>query len=371
MNQTKSTDVIVIGGGMAGISAAARIAPDASVTVLEAESQIGHHATGRSAAMFILNYGGRALRALNAASAPFFTDPKGVSDLPLLAPRGEMVIARAGEEQALEDYLNASDEMDRLTPDEARAFCPLLLPEAVAGGAAIERNAQEIDVDLMLQGFARLLRTLGGDVVTGAPATGITRNEGLWHVTTPKGAFSAPVLVNAAGAWADHIATLAGVAPIGLVPCRRSAAILPCPPGHDSESWPMVASAADRWYMKPMSGKLMISPCDEDPAEPHDAWPDDMVLAEGLDRFSQDTGVEITRLEHSWAGLRSFAPDRVPVAGFAPDAEGFLWLAGQGGYGIQTAPAMAALAADLIAGRAPALAAPAVAALSPARFAQG
>ncbi|MDO5657466.1 MAG: FAD-dependent oxidoreductase [Paracoccus sp. (in: a-proteobacteria)] len=367
MDET-ATDVIVIGGGMAGISAAARIAADRKVIVLEAESQIGHHATGRSAAMFILNYGGRALRALNAASAPFFADPQGVSDLPLLAPRGEMVIARAGEEQALEDYLAASDDMERLTPDQALALCPMLRPEAVAGGAAIERNAQEIDVDLMLQGFARLLKSLGGQIVTGAPATAIEwRDEG-WHVTTPQGVFTAPVLVNAAGAWADQVARLAGIAPVGLIPMRRSAAILPEPEGHDMDSWPMVASAADRWYMKPMSGKLMVSPCDEDPADAHDAWPDDMVLAEGLDRFSQDTGYEVTRLEHSWAGLRSFAPDRTPVAGFAPGAKGFLWLAGQGGYGIQTAPAMAQLAADLIAGRAPALSAQAVAALDPARF---
>jgi D-arginine dehydrogenase len=186
-------------------------------------------------------------------------------------------------------------------------------------------------------------------------------------VETPAGAFEAPVIVNAAGAWADEVARLAGIRPLGLTPKRRSAAILPPPEGVDVTGWPLVASVSMAWYAKPDAGKFMVSPADEDPVEPHDAWPDDMVLAEGLHRFAQAMDYEITRVERSWAGLRTFAPDGDPVAGFDPEAEGFFWLAGQGGHGVQTSPALAALTADLILGRAPSLPGDVVAALSPGR----
>jgi len=362
---TVTADVLVIGGGIAGISAAARIAPDARVTVLEREAAIGMHATGRSAAIFIANYGNATLRALNAVSAPELEAPDFLDDS-VLSPRGEMVVATEAEMPDLERHLADSTGVERLTPDQAVALVPVLRRELIHG-AAIERGARDIDVDRLLQGFARLLRSHGGRVVSEAAVGGIARTGGVWRVATTAGAFEAPVLVDAAGAWADVVAGMAGAAPIGLVPMRRSAAILPVAPDREVDRWPLFAPVTETWYAKPEAGKLMVSPADEDPVEPHDAWPDDMVLAEGLDRFERMTTVQVTRVERSWAGLRSFVADRTPVVGFAPGADGFFWLAGQGGYGVQTSPALSRLAADLVLGRTPALPADVLAALSPMR----
>lgn len=362
------SDIIVIGGGIAGTSAAARLAAGARVTLLEMEPRIGSHSSGRSAAIFILNYGGAAITDVNAAARGFFDDPSEITDLPLLAPRGEMLVARAEDMAEMEDYLRSAREVEELTTDQALALCPILRPEA-ALRASIERGAQTIDCDLLLNGFAKLFRRLGGHIEPDAPAQTITRKDGMWRVTTPKGEFTAPVLVNAAGAWADPVAVMAGIAPLGLVPHRRNAAILPAPANAAVDSWPMVVNAAERWYIKPEAGKLMFSPCDAIATEPHDAWSDDMELAEGLDRFSQDVTYEVTRVERSWAGLRTFAADNVPVVGFDPQAEGFFWLAGQGGIGIQTAPALAALTAAQILGQQADLPDATIKALSPARFA--
>ena len=363
-----NSDILVIGGGIAGISAAARLAEEASVTVLEAEPAIGHHSSGRSAAIFIRNYGNATLRALNAASAPFLASPDGVSEASLLSPRGELLVATDEDMAKLEAYLDGSDGLERLSAAQAVELVPILRPEAIAS-AAIEWDAQDIDVDRMLQGFARKLRRHGGSIVTDAPVQSITRRDGVWSVETPAGSFTAPVLINAAGGWADAVAHMAGVRTLGLQALRRSAALIPAPDGHDITSWPLFANAGDQWYAKPEAGKLMISPADEDPVDPHDVWADDMVIAEGLHRYEQAVTTPVTRLEHSWAGMRTFAPDRTPVVGFAPEDNGFFWLAGQGGYGMQTAPALSQLAADLCLGRKSALGQAVIAALAPGRAA--
>ncbi|SEO18974.1 Glycine/D-amino acid oxidase [Salinihabitans flavidus] len=362
-----TADVIVIGGGIAGVSAAARIADHARVVVLETEAQPGYHATGRSAAIFIRNYGNATLRALNAASAPFLEDPGEMAEGSLLSPRGEMLIAQDDELDALEEYAAGATGLERLTAAQAVELVPILRPEKIAA-AAIERDAQDIDVDRLLQAFARRLKALGGEIVTGAEVQEILYESTAWRVETQAGTWTAPVLINAAGAWADKVAALAGVPPLGLQPMRRSAALLPAPEGYEIAHWPLFASASERWYAKPDAGKLLVSPADEDPVEPHDAWADDMVLAEGLYRYEQAVTVPVTRMEHSWAGLRTFAPDRTPVVGFDPMAEGFFWLAGQGGYGVQTAPAMADLAAALCLRQTPDLPPETVAALAPVRF---
>lgn len=364
---TRTTDVLILGGGIAGIGAGAMLAGDADVIVLETEDAIGRHSTGRSAAMYIRNYGNATLRALNAASEPTLADPGELTDGPVLSPRGEMLVAAEDELDALEAYIAGSSGIERLTQQDALSTCPMLRPEA-AVAAALEPAAQDIDVDRLFQGFARRLKSRDGTVVTDAGCRTIIRAGGVWRVETPAGTFEAPILINAAGAWADTVAKMAGAAAVGLTPCRRTAAILPAPAGYEIEDWPLVASASERWYAKPEAGTLLVSPADEDPVEPHDVWADDMVLAEGLYRFEQAVTFEVTRVERSWAGLRTFAPDRTPVAGFAPDAEGFFWLAGQGGYGIQTSPALSQLAADLCLGRTPALPAETVSALSPNRF---
>jgi D-arginine dehydrogenase len=364
---TETCDFLVIGGGIAGISAAAFLSETARVTVLETERTTGYHATGRTAAIYIRNYGNATLRALNAAAHDFLEHPEGVSEASLLSPRGELMIAAEDELATLEAYVAGASGMERLTPAEAVDLFPILRPELIAA-AAIERDAMDIDVDRFLQGLVRLLRQRGGRIVTQAPVGTLTRRDGLWIAETPAGTFAAPVVINAAGAWADPVAELAGARPLSITPMRRSAAILPAPDGYAIDSWPLVASASERWYAKPEAGKMMVSPADETPVEPHDAWADEMDLAEGLYRFEQAVTTPVTRVETSWAGLRSFSPDRTPVCGFDGERDGFFWLAGQGGYGIQTAPAMARLTRQLCLGEKTDLSAATIAALDPRRF---
>lgn len=360
-------DIIVIGGGIAGISAAAMLSQDANVLVLEREAQTGYHATGRSAATFIRNYGNATLRALNAAAEPVLTQPDGISDSSLLSPRGELLVATEPEMDALDAYADGADGIARITPDEAVELMPILKRDGLVA-ALYEDSAQDIDVDRLLQGYLRLLRARGGRIETGGDVAAITRRGDTWQVTTDDQTHTAPIVVNAAGAWADQVATLAGVRTVGLQPYRRSAVLMAVPDGMDASRWPLAASAQETWYAKPDAGKLLISPADEDPVDPQDAWPDDMVLAEGLYRFEEATTFPITRPTHSWAGLRSFVPDRTPVAGFAPDAPGFFWLAGQGGYGVQTAPTLAALTHALCCDAPLPVASGIVAALNPGRF---
>ena len=340
-DMTETADIIVIGGGIAGVSAAAELARDASVVLLEGESHLGYHATGRSAAIYIRNYGNATLRQLNAMSHAALDGA--LLGETVLSPRGEMLLAAPGEVDALESLLNDTDGMERLTPEEAKKLVPILRQDRIAA-AAIERDAMDIDVDRLLHGNARLVRARKSRILTGHKASAIARSGAVWRVETPKGAFEAPVIVNAAGAWADKLAEMAGVRPVGLQPMRRSALIMALPPeirGYDK--WPLFGSVSEQWYAKPDPAGLLISPAEEEAVEPQDAWPDDLVLAEGLDRFCQMVDIPLVRPSHSWAGLRSFVADRTPVAGFAADAEGFFWLAGQGGYGVQTSPAMAAI----------------------------
>ncbi len=347
---THTADILFIGGGMAGIGAAARVSPDANVIVLEAEDAPGRHSTGRSAAIFIGNYGNETVRAANAASQGELADPPDdLADSSLLTPRGELLIATAAEEERFEAHMAAASSTDEIPPDEAVRLFPILKRDRIVR-ACYDNTAEDIDVDRLLQGYLRLLRRNGGKLATDARVQRIAREGGVWKLDTTAGAFEAPVVVNAAGAWADETAELAGLQRLGLQPLRRSAAILPAPEDRDVTRWPAVCSMSETWYAKPEAGKLMVSPADEDPVEPHDAWPDDMVLAEGLDRYEQAVTVPVTRVERTWAGLRTFAPDRTPVVGFDPAAEGFFWLAGQGGYGIQTAPALSRLAAALLSG---------------------
>ncbi|PLS20426.1 NAD(P)/FAD-dependent oxidoreductase [Neptunicoccus cionae] len=360
-------DIIVIGGGIAGTSAAAHLAEHANVLLLEAEPQFGYHSTGRSAAIFIRNYGNAVLRALNNAAAPVLQSGEGICDSGLLSPRGELLIAGEEDITELENYAREATGLEHLSPEQALELVPILRPERIAA-AILEPDAQDIDVDRMLQGYLRLLRGRGGKTVPNSRVCGLTRDNGLWRVTTKETEFSAPVIVNAGGAWADQIAQMAGASPVGLTPMRRSAVLLDAPQGYNIDHWPLFASVTESWYAKPDAGRLLVSPADEDPTHPHDAWPDDMVLAEGLYRYEQAVTVAVTRPSHSWAGLRSFTPDRTPVVGFDPVQEGFFWLAGQGGYGVQTAPALATLCAALCIGKAPDLNAATVAELSPARF---
>ena len=306
---------------MAGVGAAARLAPSASVTVLEMEERPAYHTTGRSAATFILNYGNAVLRALNRASEDVLRTGGDLAEHGFLGARGLLYVAAKGHEAHLDHAMAGASGMEEIGPAEAACLFPLLRQDRVAR-AAVERDASDIDVDALLQAFLRCLRAHGGDVVPRAEVSAMRRDGGIWQVETAAGRFEAPVVVNAAGAWGDAIAARAGIAPVGLQPMRRSIAVVPPPQGHDPRGWPLVASAAEEWYAKPDGGRLWVSPADEDPVEPHDAWPDDMVLAEGIDRFQSMVDMAVTRVERAWAGLRTFAPDRTPVVGAEPGGEG-------------------------------------------------
>lgn len=353
-------DFIIIGGGIAGISAAARLSELGSVTVLEQEEALGYHASGRSAAMFEENYGPAPVVALSRASAAHH----GAAGC--LSPRGFLILGGAGEDAAFDQDMQGLG-LEEISATDARDMVPILHPKRVAR-AGWHAEAQDLDADLLLQGFARSARANGATINTCAPVTGICRTTKGWQVTAGGEVFEARQLVNAAGAWADQVARLAGVAPIGLQPKRRSMARLPAPGGHAVGNWPMFMGPNESWYAKPDAGKLLVSPAEADPAEPHDAFADDMVLAEGLARYEEYVSEPVTRVEHNWAGLRSFVRDGALVLGPDTDHPGFIWCAAQGGYGIQTAPAAARLVADLVADRPCELDPKTVAALTPGRL---
>ncbi|KAJ55083.1 glycerol-3-phosphate dehydrogenase [Actibacterium mucosum KCTC 23349] len=353
-------DVIIIGGGVGGLSVAAHLAPHASVTLLEAEAATGYHASGRSAALFDTSYGHPTSVELNKASQPFH-HAAGV-----LSPRGLMVVADTNSTRAFATDCEVMG-LAPITVDEALFKMPILRADRVAQ-AGYHAEAWDIDTHELMMHFTRTARRNGAQIVTKAAATAITRVSSKWQVTTAVGGLRADIIVNAAGAWADKVAEMAGVAPLGITPLRRSMARLPAPGGQDVSGWPMTLGAGETWYAKPDAGSLLVSPADQEPCAPMDAWPDDMVLAEGLARYEAMVTQPVTRVDASWAGLRSFTPDRAMAIGFDPAEPGFFWHAGQGGSGFQTAPAAGKLAAALIAGHAPDIPDDLVAALSPHRF---
>ena len=354
-------DVIVIGGGVAGLTLAAELAPWTRVLVLEAEAAVGHHTSGRSAALYEPTYGKPSVRDLSIASGDWYHASG------LLSPRGLLILGRETEREMFEHDLAAMG-MERLPLDEAFARVPVLRRDVVTM-AGFHGNAFDIDTDRLLQDSVARIRAAGGTVRLRARVDGIARDGGVWRLSLGAEVVVAPVLVNAAGSWVTHVAALAGVAGPRFQPYRRSMARIPAPGGLDVSGWPMIFGAGETWYAKPDAGALIVSPAEEHPMEPCDAWADDMVLAEGLARYEEFVAEPVTRMLANWAGLRTFAPDRVLVIGPDPVARGFFWQAGQGGYGFQTAPAASRLGADLILGRAPQVGADLVAAVSPGRFA--
>lgn len=351
MELEPEADVLIIGGGIAGAGLAAYLSPHAKVVLLEKESRAGYHSTSRSAAVFLRNYGNAVIRALSDESFPLFDHIQQEANCnPFLSPRGLLQVAGADEGDAFQAALKAGKDLVILTPAEAYAMVPILRQDKIIS-ALYELAATDIDVELLHQSYLKKLRKQDGKLVLNAEVLAASLDENkLWHVKTMDGEFRAKVMVNAAGAWADVFAELAQVRPLTIQPKRRSMAVLPAPDLPQAlqagfDHWPLFGTVSEKWYAKPQSGKLLVSPAEEDDCPPHDAYSDDMVLAEGLDRFQSMVTMEVTRLENSWAGLRSFAPDRSPVMGFDPQASGFFWLAGQGGYGVQTSPALSKRAA--------------------------
>ncbi len=347
-------DIIVIGAGIAGASAAFELSKTASVLLLEREDRPGYHTTGRSAAVFVPGYGNRTIRQLTAASRAFYDDRAGgLAEGPVLHARGELLIARSDQLEAL-DRAEAGlrqeiGRLERLNADAVIARLPALRP-GYAAAALADSSAMDMDVAAIHQGYLDGFRRRGGRLLVDAEVTALRQTRNGWEVECKAGPCRAEVLVNAGGAWADEIAALAGATRIGLVPKRRTAIIFD--PGQAIDpAWPAVIDVDEAFYFKPESGLLLGSPADETPVPPSDIQPEELDVAIAVDRIERATGWQIARIKRRWAGLRSFVADRTPVVGFDPDINGFFWLAGQGGYGIQTAPALARVASALAGGR--------------------
>lgn len=365
-------DVVVIGAGIAGAGVAAELSSDRRVVLLEQEEHPGYHATGRSAALHSEIYGNAVIRALTGASRDFFLE--GTEGQSFATPRGCLHVAT---EQQL-DALNKFAALESVAPAvswidgaAARALIPILREDGIVA-ALKEEHAYDLDVDAIHQAFLRQLSRQGGTLTCSSAVSACQTEAGAWRVTAGGTEVLAPVVVNAAGAWADQVAKIAGVTPIGLQPKRRTALTVDAPAGVDPQTWPAVIDVGEQFYFKPEAGRILLSPADETPVDPHDAFPDEYDAAVAIDRVQQIADLPVQRITHSWAGLRTFAADRTPVVGFDDAVPGFFWLAGQGGYGIQTSPALSRMAAALVRGEAlpPDLTARSIRAVdvSPARF---
>ena len=347
-SMSRGSDVIVIGAGIAGASLAAALAATVRVRLLEMEERAAYHTTGRSAALYEPNYGPPVIRALTLASKAWFdAPPEGFAASPILAARPTIFVVPHDQRHIEGNFLKEVTGIEPMAPVDAASLVPILRADALAA-AYVDPLTADIDVDLLHQSFVRAMRRSGGELVTEAEVATLARRDGVWEVATRAGTFTAPVVVDAAGAWGDVVATRAGLPAMGLVPKRRSVVLIPAPDGRDVRSWPAVCDIGETVYFKPTGGALLISPADATPVEPHDAFADDMALAEGIERFQAIADVEVTHVQRSWGGLRTFAPDGNPIVGYDPRAEGFFWLVGQGGYGIQTSPALSLLAAALL-----------------------
>lgn len=352
-------DIAIAGAGIVGATLAHALAhalaPRARVLLLEAEAAPGYHATGRSAALYAPSYGPPQVRALTRASRAFFdAPPAGFASVPLLKPRPTLFVGGPADHEALHtlhrSLLDSGTAAELISGAEARRRVPVLRPEACTL-ALLDPGSSDIDVDALLQGCLRSARAAGARLVTDARIVALHRHAGSWSIDTERGqSFQARVTVNAAGAWADELALLAGAAPVGLQPCRRSAFLFEAPAGMDTSAWPAIVAADESWYIKPDAGLLLGSPANADPVQPHDVVAEELDVALGIHRIEAATTLQIRRPRSTWAGLRSFVASGEPVCGFDPAVPGFFWAAALGGYGIQSSPAFGQLCASLLLG---------------------
>lgn len=347
-------DYLIVGAGIAGASIGYWLAPHSKVVLLERETQPGYHSTGRSAALFMEIYGPQQVRALTCASRAFFEHPPaGFTDHAILSPRGALVVASAGQADLLDEYdaivRSVSSHARRLDAARACGLVPVLRPERVLG-AVYEPDAADIDVHALHQGYLRGLRASGGMLSCDAEVTAMEYDRGTWRVTASGQVYEAQIVVNAAGAWCDVIGALAGAAPIGLMPMRRSAFTFVPPENADISRWPMFIGVDESYYVKPDAGLLLGSPANADPVQPHDVQAEELDIALAIERIQNMTTLSIRRPRHVWAGLRSFVKDGNLVGGFDPLVPGFFWAAAQGGYGIQSSAAASEMYAALLRG---------------------
>jgi D-arginine dehydrogenase len=343
-------DFIVIGGGVAGASVARALAPRASVIILEMESQPGYHTSGRSAALYSKRYKEPSIRGLAAASGEFLHNPPpGFSETPLLSKRGLLIFGREDQRDAVDRQFTPEQIQDgvaeQVSVEDACRLIPCFNP-AYLNSAMYVPAAADIDVNALYRGFLTLAQRTGAKLICDAPVTGLSFAKGKWKTETPRGTFYAPTIINAAGAWADETAALAGLTPLGLQPLRRTCITFNPPPGVKAEPWPMAMDADEGFYFKPEAGRILASPCDEHASPPVDAQPEELDVAHAVDRVERATSLKINQINHRWAGLRSFMVDRRPCVGKDSRAEGFIWLAGLGGFGMMTSEALGRLAAS-------------------------
>ncbi len=347
-----TTEFLIVGGGIAGASAGYELAAHGSVVLVEREKQFGYHTTGRSAALLTEAWESPLIRSITAAGRDFFEEPPfRFTNVPLVSPRPIMLIGRPDQRAAVdttaEEARSQIPSVRLIDGGEASELSPVLRPGYV-DRAVLEPDGRAIDVDSLLQGFLRGIRRRHGQVLTDSPVSAIARDGAGWSVQTGRENIRAEVLVNAAGSWADQIAALAGIEPIGLQPKRRTAFTFAPPEGADVRRWPAVIDIDEQFYFEPEGVQLLGSPADQTPMDPHDVRHDEIDVAIGIERIQAATTLEIRSIRRAWAGLRTFAPDGAPVVGPDPEDQQFVWLAGQGGFGIMTSPGMARMATSLI-----------------------
>jgi D-arginine dehydrogenase len=348
-------DFIIIGGGIAGASLAAQLGQEARVAILEMEKQPGFHSTGRSAAYFAPAYGNYVVREITAASESFYQEPSDkFTNVPLLRPRGSLFVAEERQRESVVKMMEESPHLLEVNSDEIRSQVPIIKPGKLTCGA-FDEGGGDLDVDAILQAYLRQFRSNNGEIITACKLLDLDYRDGVWTLQTEKGVYTTPVVINSAGAWADQIANLAGLEPLGIKPYRRTALLVDSPTDLDISNWPLTVDVDEDYYFKPDAGQLLISPAEETPSEPCDAQPDDIDIAVVVDRLQQVLDLEVRKINHSWTGLRSFAPDRTFVVGFDPRCSGFFWFAGQGGYGVQAAPGLADIGAAIMTGNQPIL----------------